>query len=387
MNEQPVHPGLAPIATTFFLRYIPPKALRVAVTPPPPQVTADSTGALTMPKPAPVGTITQLVVQKPRMGYPEAIFAGVSPSTFQGASLTMLLNAAFASGGSAGAPDPDVGSFSVTVETAIPDHDVGPAGTSPLDIDGTKWRVVYSVTEIFPSDADPAVTLTLSYVDTPDIAKMTLPANGATNLPIPTARDIRIRLQPQCSAKSTLYYGTEAPPTGPYSDFVTRREATSEANLLPGSAAQQLRACYLRPGGAPAALAARVAQSFGLTSNGLTLAAGPGVRAVFGNSGALRCTLSPDRSTLTFDNASELVGRWIVALTLEAARDWTWDGFASPALSVFRDGGARADWRDAVPEGRRPVRARQRRHPRGPHQHAAHLPRCDQRRARPGRVS
>ena len=162
----------------------------------------------------------------------------------------MLLNAAFASGGSAGAPDPDVGSFSVTVETAIPDHDVGPAGTSPLDIDGTKWRVVYSITEIFPSDADPAVTLTLSYVDTPDIAKMTLPANGATNLPIPTARDIRIRLQPQCSPKSTLYYGTEAPPTGPYSDFVTRREATSEANLLPGSAAQQLRACYLRPGGA-----------------------------------------------------------------------------------------------------------------------------------------
>ena len=41
VNEQPVHPGLAPIATTFFLRYIPPKALQVAVTPPPPQVTAE----------------------------------------------------------------------------------------------------------------------------------------------------------------------------------------------------------------------------------------------------------------------------------------------------------------------------------------------------------
>lgn len=341
VNEQPIHPGLAPIATTRFLRYIPPKALQVAVTPPPPQTTTNSTGALTMPRPGPVGTITKFAVQKPRMGYPEAIFAGVSLSTFQGASLTALVNAAFASGGAAGAPDPDVDKFSVTVEAAIPDHDTGPAGVSPLDIDGTKWRVVYSVIEQFPSGADPTVTLALSYTEVPDIAAMALPADNATTLPIPTARDIRVRLQPLCSLKSTLYYGTETPPIGPFSDYITRQEAATEANLFPGIPAQQLLACYLQPGGTPAELAARVAQSFGLTANGLTLAAPPGTRAVFGNSGALRCTMSPDRSTLTFANANELLGHWIVALTLEVNRDWTWDGFASPALSVFRDGGAK----------------------------------------------
>jgi hypothetical protein len=57
---------------------------------------------------------------------------------------------------------------------------------------------------------------------------------------------------------------------------------------------------------------------------------------VFGNSGALRCTLSPDRSPLIFAYANELLSHWIVALTLEVNRDGTWNGFASPALSVSR---------------------------------------------------
>ena len=61
---------------------------------------------------------------------------------------------------------------------------------------------------------------------------------------------------------------------------------------------------------------------------------------VFANSGALRCTLSPDRSTLTFANANELLDHWVVALTLDIARDWTWEGFANPALTLSRDGNA-----------------------------------------------
>jgi hypothetical protein len=323
VNEQPVHPGFAPIGTVAFLRYIPPKALQVTVT------------RASTPTPQ-TGTISKLVVQPPLIGYPEAIFAGASPGAFQGASLTALVNAAFAGGWSAGVPDPDVTKFTVTVEAAIPDHDTGVLGSQRGDLDGTKWRIVYMLTENFPSGSNPAATLALSYVDVPEIGSMTVPADNTTTLPIPTARDIRIRLQPLCESKSN-YYGTTAPPVGPYSDFLTRQEAATEASLFSGVAAQQLRACYLQPGGD---LPTLVAQSFGLTSNGLTLAALPGVRAVFGNSGAVRCTLSPDRSTLTFANANELLGHWIVALTLPVSRDWTWDGFVSPALSVFRDGGA-----------------------------------------------
>ena len=61
---------------------------------------------------------------------------------------------------------------------------------------------------------------------------MTPPADNAATLPIPTARDIRIRLQPLTAAKSN-YYGTPTPPVGIFSDYITRKEATSEAGLFP----------------------------------------------------------------------------------------------------------------------------------------------------------
>jgi len=323
--DGPVHPGLAPIATAPFRRYIPPKALVVATTPAPPPLPA---------KPVAVRTITKLAVQRPRIGYPEALFAGVDPSQFEGAALTALVNSAFAGNASAGVPDPDVDRFSVVVEAAIPDHDAGPPGALPGDIDGAKWRIIYSVSETFPGPGDPVVQLALSYVDTLNVAAMSPPSDGATTLPIPTARDVRIRLVPLLAAKSG-YYGEAVPPPGPSSDYIVRKEAASETGLFPFVPVQQLRAAYLQPGGD---LGALIAQSFGLEANGLTLTGAPGVRTVFAVSGALRATLSPDLSSITFANGSELLGHWIVALTIDIARDWTWDGFAAPGLSLSRNG-------------------------------------------------
>jgi len=337
LADNPVHPGFARIATAPFRRYIPPKSLEVVASPalpPPPAQTPG--GPVNIRTPPATRTITKLAVRRPRIGYPEALFAGVSPATFQGAALDALIAAAKASGRALGVPDPDVDRFTVTVEAAIPDHDTGPAGTLPGDIDGTKWRIVYSVTERFPSGTDPTVTLALSYTEVPDISAMTPPLDNAATLPLPTARDIRIRLTPLLANKSN-YYGTATPPPGLVTDYITRQEASAEAGLFPGTPAQQLRACYLQPGGD---LASLVAQSFGLLANGLTLSGQPGTRTVFAASGALRGTLSPDRSTFTVSNANELLDHWIVALTLDVARDWTWEGFASPALSVFRDGNA-----------------------------------------------
>jgi hypothetical protein len=327
LGDNPVHAGLAPIATCPFRRYIPPKALEVATTPAPPPLPA---------RPAAVRAITKLAVRRPRIGYPEALFAGVSPATFQGAALDTLVAQAKASGRALDVPDPDVDRFRVTVEAAIPDHDTGPSGTLPGDLDGTKWRIVYSLVEHFPAGADPTVTLALSYTEVPDIATMTPPADDAPSLPVPTARDIRIRLTPLSAVKSN-YYGTAAPPDGLVCDYIVRKEAASEANLFPFVPAQQLRACWLQPGGD---LAALVAQSFGLAASGLTVSGAPGTRTVFAASGALRCTLSSDRSTLTFANSAELLDHWVVALTIELARDWTWEGFAGPALTVTRDGAA-----------------------------------------------
>jgi hypothetical protein len=323
--DAPVHPGLVPVGTCPFRRYIPPKALEVSTSPPPPPLPA---------KPAASRTITKLVVSRPNIGYPEAIFAGVPAATFEGASLTSLIAAARASGRAVSVPDPDVDRFRVTVEAAIPDHDAGTAGTLPGDLDGTKFRIVYSVVETFPAAANASVTLSLAYQDTPDIAALAPPDDNTATLPIPTARDIRIRLTPLTAVKSN-YYGTPAPPDGIISDYITRKEATSEAGLFPISPATELSASWLQPGGN---LPALVAQSFGLAQNDLTFAGAPGQRTVFAASGALRCTLAPDRSAITLASDNELLDHWIVALSLDLARDWTWAGFAGQALTVARDG-------------------------------------------------
>ena len=69
-----------------------------------------------------------------------------------------------------------------------------------------------------------------------------------------------------------------------------------------------------------------------------------GRRVVFGASGAIRHVLSPDHSTITFADVSEITARWLMAVPLRLARDWTWDALTDEGLQVFRsiDGGARA---------------------------------------------
>ena len=86
---------------------------------------------------------------------------------------------------------------------------------------------------------------------------MTPPADNAPTLPIPTARDIRIRLTPLAAVKSN-YYGTPTPPDGLVTDYVMRKEAASEANLFPvvpaQPAARLLAAAGRRSGGAGGAI-------------------------------------------------------------------------------------------------------------------------------------
>jgi hypothetical protein len=344
VSAAPVHPGPVPVTLAKFRRYVTPKALLVDThenLPPYPAVP---------PAAREIGTLT---VRRPRIGYPEALFASVDPATFAPSNLAALINAATSNGGVLDVPDPDVGSFNVVVEARIPANDTGTPGTDPGDVDGN-FRVIYAVNVSFGPGTDPDVTLTLDYTDgIDDISAAEPPAPGTTTLPIPTARDIRVRLQPQCTDKPD-YYGTDTPPTGPFSDYIVRQAAETENALFSGSASAQLSAVYFQPGSnIPQLLAGQL----GVTQNGLTLSGKPGQRTVFGASGSLRHAVTGDGSSITFSNQNELLGQWIVALTLPLARDWTWDGFtqptaapsaggpqpptsAAPSLSFSRDGTA-----------------------------------------------
>jgi hypothetical protein len=324
-SDAAVHPGPAPAGFCPFRRFIPPKTLEVESTPPPPKPPDN---------PPPVRTITQLAVRRPRIGYPEALFAGVPPAVFTGASLASLIADAQASGRALSVPDPDVDRFQVVVEARIPLHDTGTQGTLPGELDGSNYRIIYSMIEHFPDgDPDPVVTLSLAYQDTQDIAKVVAPADDSASLVIPTARDVRVRLIPLCAARSN-YYGTPTPPQGLSTDYIVRKEATSEADLYNFDPPAQLKAFFFQPGND---LPTMLAQSLGLKADGLILSAVPGKRVVFGAAAGLRHTLSPEAASITFANQAELLDHWIVVLTVDLERDWSWDGFAEPAMTISRD--------------------------------------------------
>ena len=335
VSAQPVHPGLAPIGFCPFRRYLPPKSLEITSTPPPLPPTIQG-GIPVFPTQPAERTITKFAIRRPHIGYPEAIFAGVSPATFTGASLTALLAQAKASGRALSVPDPDVDRFQVTVEARIPAHDIGTSGTLPGELDGSNYRIIYSLVEHFPGGADPTFTLSLSYVDTDDIAKVAAPVDNSTTIPVPTGRDIRVRLQPLSTVRSN-YYGTPEPPPGLISDYIVRQEAASETDLFPLAPEEQLKAFFFQPGNN---LSQLLAQNLEVNSQGLTFSAPLGKRIAFGSSGALRNSISADGGSITFTNQAEFLDHWIVAFVIDIARDWTWDGFSEPALTVFRDASA-----------------------------------------------
>jgi len=320
--DQPLHPGPAPTALARFRRYVPPKALVVD--------SSQEWGGYPA-VPPPTGEIDSLTVRRPRIGYPEAVFAGVDPSTYSPANIAALVATAHANRDALDVPDPDVDSFDVIVEARVPAHDSGDPGTDPGDLDGN-FRAIYTVNVPFSGDpsADSAVTLTLDYTDgIDDISTVEAPATGTTTIPIPTARNVRVRLQPVLAAR-TNYYGPDSPPAGPYSDYIVRKAATVEDPLFPSTPATELSACFFQPGSNIAQL---LAQQGGLVQNGLTLSGAAGRRTVFGASGALRHSISGDASSITFSNQTELLGHWIVVCSMELERDWTWDGFVQPSAA------------------------------------------------------
>lgn len=329
-----INPAPAPVASCGFRRFVPPKAVRpdLGKTPPP----------------AP----TSFKVLRPLLSYPEFVFAGdpTDPTT-----LLPLLTGPDKST-DLGVPDPDVKYLHITVEVRVPTGEIG-------DLDGP-YRVLYTTTRPFPATPADALTVELSYQDLPAL-KLTapppvVPASGP--LPIPTARDVRIRLEPLCKEDPGLtYFGNDSVRTGLTYDFKVRKESADETSLFtPTGPAVRLNAIFLQPdrqvtanqkvaltvlgdvqpGGAVSgtSVVQRLAQKLGLEVQGLTLSGKDGQRVVFGASGALRHTLSGDHSQLNFASQNELLGHWIGAIRLGLNRDWTWDGLQDQSFLVARDG-------------------------------------------------
>jgi hypothetical protein len=334
VEDKPINPAPHPTAVTRFLRHVQPKAVRLQTNiprPPPTKV------------PPAVGTVTKIDVWRPLIGYPEMVFAGIDdPAVIA----QVIANAAAAhdAGDAVGVNDPDVTALCVTVEVRAPAHDPGPDPTTLRD---GEFRKLYSTELAFPpfdsNDVlNPGVPLTLAldYVDVADIATLAPPAAGATTLPVPRARDLRLRLTPHCADKPN-YFGTQSIDglavdvhDGLTVDVATRAPAQSEAGLFSAQTLEvELNGILLQP--APDMLI-RLADHLRLAAHGLTLTARPGERVLFGASAALRHSLSGDGSSLTLASESELLGHWLAVIQLVLNRDWTWDGIGDEGFVVSR---------------------------------------------------
>jgi hypothetical protein len=80
----------------------------------------------------------------------------------------------------------------------------------------------------------------------------------------------------------------------------------------------------------------RLASQLGVGSKDMTLIGRPGERIHFGCSHRIRHTLAPDHSSLTFAANGDLVNHWLIALSFEIDRDWTWDGLAAAGIAIER---------------------------------------------------
>ena len=246
-------------------------------------------------------------------------------------------------------PDADVASLKIDLFVAGLEFDGGNAEAEP------PVRHVYTAQRAFPANPDNPLVLPLDYQDLDDVAGLTAPANGA--LPIPTARDVVLRLTPIGKEDANLeYFGSQESRVGRPFDVRLRRAPSDETDLLvPDEPGGRLRSIMLRPdeavtGTLVAKLLSsgqgveadhepvrRLAAELDLQGEGASLSSSS-ERVVFGCSAAIGHVLAPDRSVVTFASKADLVGRWINVLTFAIDRDWTWRNGGRPAFEIARDG-------------------------------------------------
>lgn len=334
LDAEPSRLGEAPTARLHMKRHRAPSLVGVdTVTPP-----AD-------------GSLASLRVHRPRLGYPEAVFAA-------GAVARAELLAQIAAN-DAGLPadakaptiaDPDTAYLRIRVLVRPPRFE------PQADDEGfVEW---YQTSRAFPADPSLPLDLALAWQDAPDYREIDvspqLGAEGTVNGPLllATARDLRLEVR-ALGRNDMAYFAHAKARLGPAEvvDLHAQASAIAEAGILrPLPPADFLRSVFLRPDriGAKAAVRAVVAQNeaspallgrlasaLDLVADGPMLLGNPGDRIAFGCAG-LAHHLAPDGSSIELADAAELAGQWINAVQVVVDRDWTWRGGGSPTLVVSR---------------------------------------------------
>jgi hypothetical protein len=261
-----------------------------------------------------------VIIAKPRIGYPDALFTGAVTFAELEADLDLGREREMS------VPDPDVLRVEILVEVRSLEGDVG------------LYLPLYTTTRRFATNR--SRDRRKIRLDIKDHATLDLPAAVQPNhgpLAIPTARDIRLTFV-GLGREDPGYFASAAARRGVPVSVELRAPASAEAPLFAPVDAP-LRSFFFQPppaDGTVASPAERLAQELGLDHAALTLAGRPGRRTVMACSAGLRHTLSPERAAITLASGADVVQRWVNVLRLTLARDWTWNGLAEEGIAVRR---------------------------------------------------
>ena len=308
-DDDPRNGGPQPVLDFNFRRHVRPTAARLLTDLP---VDAD-----------PDNAPDQLQVSHPRLGYPACLFAGGAE-----ADLVADIANAKAAGRSPGLPDSDVDQLEISVQVLSPEP-----GTDDV------FETLYTTTRPYPGVND--LTLDLDWQDIADVTTLVPPANGPVVLP--TSRLVRLLMTPLAGVKAN-YYAADDVRRGETTTVRLRKPAADERDLLVQGGASLIEGIFLQsvePSSAALAVAqttagrggeaaadplGNLAAALDLDRSETTLRARQGRRLMIGASAHLRHVIGPDKASLTFATATEMVQLWLVAVVLDVKRDWTWDG-------------------------------------------------------------
>lgn len=257
-----------------------------------------------------------LVIAKPRLGHPDALFTGKVDFAELEADFLAAPEREFS------VPDPDVAGVDIKVELRA------------LEGDEVRWWTLYTTHRVFAADT---VILELVLEDHATIASLpeAQPPDGA--LAIPTARDVRFTLT-AIGHDDLDYFDSDAVRTGIPITVEVRADAIAEGPLF-SPVDLPLRGFFFQPppdDGSVASPVERLGQELGLEHSRVTLSGRAGHRTVFASSAELHHTLAPELSSITFASNADLIQRWVNVLQFRIDRDWIWDGLAEAGANVHR---------------------------------------------------
>lgn len=322
VDADPKHHAPESIATVPFRRYVAPKAVTIL---PGGGVSAD-------------GRTANFEILRPALNYPEVVF------TDKYADPIALLRAQIAPA-QVGEHEPSLFDLEVTqlqVEVQVRSLRGDPAATTEM---GQPFVPLYKAIRNFGPGPDEPLNLTFVFQDMKNLSSLqnAIIPDGV-DLPLPTARAIRLVFQPLGFDDPKLkYWGTQEARLGaaPLDAFV-QSASSNEDDLYLDTVVPEIEAVFLQPDPpvnanvrsqlniaglrheAPSDLFDRLAHHLDLPATHLTLGSRSGTRAVFGCSNGLRHIINPDGSSISFSSKADLTRHWIIAIRLTLDRDWTW---------------------------------------------------------------